>query len=727
MKRLAFFFCLALLFACDDGTTEVTQVVQSNMKVVAEVSDLPDCTKDNEGEQTFVKKENAYRICVDNKWTVTDGDTVYINSLDVSCSTELLKDSSGVKIVCNGDSIGVVLNGIKGETGNPGKTGLGCNFVGRTDTSVTIACGDSSMTFSFGPSKVKDSNNVEPPLDSEAIAISLDSLTGYSQKGPFIKGSTVYLYELENGYTLKQTNGNFVSYITRDDGRYKFTARNLVSQYVMLMVDGNYRNEVTGEVSKNPIQLKVISNMRLHKTANVNLLTHLEFERVYHLVTKDKLTVLQAKRKAQKEVLSLFNIELDEKTDAEDMDVFGKSDADAALLAISILLQGARTEADLVALLTEISNGIADDGVWKGERADSIRVEMADWAFGRNLAKFRKNVEGWGLSDSVGNFEKYINHFIAKIYGINVCSEVSTELQMVDNEKSRFNGRTYQCYQGTESNEVTWVDVRPKSEYLNPDLEYGTMIDWRDRRMYYVRHVNESYIPYGLEGTPGLYPKIDETFMAENLDFEYRVDGKKYGMLCGINDCDLQERKLIGSHYTWGAAMDSAGLFSNDGIGCGFDRTCSATIPPRGICPEGWHIPDSKDWANLIEYAGYKMGEKDPARALLSQKSSSGGKNGLDKIGFSAIITAEWYGYDIVGVYSLKKFEYYAAFWSPDELSGEGAGIVGVGGRIGVYNAVNASAEYISGNFEYGNMKTSQINIRCFKDKEMNPLFEGVK
>ena len=70
--------------------------------------------------------------------------------------------------------------------------------------------------------------------DSERVAVSLDSLAGYSQKGPFLKGSTVYLYELSDGRTLKQTNGNFTSIITRDDGRYKFTARDLASQYAMI-------------------------------------------------------------------------------------------------------------------------------------------------------------------------------------------------------------------------------------------------------------------------------------------------------------------------------------------------------------------------------------------------------------------------------------------------------------------------------------------------------------
>lgn len=563
-----------LLVACGENSSTETQVVQESATIVVDsTEDLPDCGDENEGFQAYVKGETSVRICVDGKWRVLAGDTVYVNGKDFSCTTETFKDSSGVKIICNGDSIGVVLNGRDGKKGADGKDG-------------------------------KDGVSVSPDTlenDSEAVAVSLDSLTGFSQKGPFVRGAAVYLYELENGYTLKQTNGNFVSSITRDDGRYKFTARNLVSQYVMLLVDGNYRNEVTGSVSKNAIQLKAISNMRLHKTANVNILTHLEFERVYHLVTKDKLTVLQAKRKAQKEILSEFNIELEKNTDAEDMDVFGNSEADAALLALSILLQGDRTESGMLALLTEISNDMAEDGKWNGENADSIKAAIADWAFGQNLSKFRKNVEGWGLSKDkgVGDFEKFINNFIATVYGIKTCDGQKDSLQQkVVNQKSRFNGRSYQCAEKPDNCDKCemWVDKREPNPYMNPDLndKYGTMIDWRDRRMYYT--IDFYDITCYSKDLDNLH--YSGIWLAENLDFDYSIDGKSYGNGCYANDCE--KYGSFGRYYTWAAAMDSAGLYSVEGLNCGKGFSCAVSTEVRGVCPEGWHLPSSEEWNALI-------------------------------------------------------------------------------------------------------------------------------
>ena len=240
----------ALIFAaCGESTTEnVTNINQMGMEVVSSEKDLPKCDKDNEGEQALVKGESVVRVCVEGKWAAMDG-----AGGDYSCSTVELKDKSGLKIICNGDSIGVVLNGEKGDSGKDGKDG------------------------SDGKDAELPNDTLE--ADSEQVAISLDSLAGYSQKGPFLKGSTVYLYELSDGRTLKQTNGNFTSIITRDDGRYKFTARDLVSQYAMIVVDGNYRNEVTGKPSEAPIRLRAITDMRKRSDANINLLTHLEFDR----------------------------------------------------------------------------------------------------------------------------------------------------------------------------------------------------------------------------------------------------------------------------------------------------------------------------------------------------------------------------------------------------------------------------------------------------------------
>ena len=476
MKQYLAFLSLAiLLVACGDENTEVTQINQMGMDIVGSVKDLPECTDDNEGEQALVKGETSIRVCVDGKWFATKSDDAF----EFSCKTEELKDGSGLKIVCNGDSIGVVLNGAAGQDGKPGKDGkpgetgkdgnegkkgdtgangedgkdgAGCSISARTETTVSITCGDSVIVIDLGVHSEASTDTVE--LDSEKIVTNLESLDGYTQKGPFLKGSTVYLYELSDGRTLRQTNGNFMSYITSDDGRYQFNARNLVSQYAMVVVDGNYRNEVTGKNSERPIRLRAITEMTERSSANVNLLTNLEFDRVYYLVTQKKMKVRNAKKQAQAEIFKAFHIDTTGfSKSSEDLDVFGTSDADAALLAISILLQGDSSETALSVLLTEISNDMATDGKWDGPNSDSIKAAIADWAAAADSAlqdtasrlfKFRGNVSGWGLGNgSVPAFEKFIRKFWSIENGLGVCGEGDNSVGVVKHVPNEKSGRYY--------------------------------------------------------------------------------------------------------------------------------------------------------------------------------------------------------------------------------------------------------------------------------------------
>ena len=525
---------IAFLFvACGDTVENVNQM---GMEVVSSEDDLPKCNKDNEGEQALVKGESVVRVCVDGKWAAMDG-----AGGDYSCSTVELKDKSGLKIICDGDSIGVVYNGTDGKAGKDG------------------ADGEDGKDGADGKDGFADTTVV----DSERVAISLDSLVGVTQKGPFLKGSTVYLYELSDGRTLKQTNGNFTSNITRDDGRYKFLARDLVSQYAMVVVDGYYRNEVTGVSSNAPIRLKAITDMRKRNSVNVNLLTHLEFERVYHLVTRGdstgkKLTVKQAKRQAQREILNEFYIVLGDSTDAEDMDVFGSSDADAALLAISVLLQGDRTESEMMALLSEISTDMAEDGKWNDEQTKAIKTQIADWAFAHDPSRFRRNVEGWHLAanDSVGNFEKYTEAFIVRTYGIKPCC--NDEPQIVNNPLSKFDGMSFGWHDGL------LLDKRD-NPYLNDTLKYGEMIDWRTRRVYRTVAEFGYKCVASFSADPYCKQRAISTWMAENLDYEYKVNGSIYGNYFLQNGFER-----FGRYYSWEVAVKS--------------------------CPEGWHLPNREEW-----------------------------------------------------------------------------------------------------------------------------------
>ncbi len=117
-----------VLSACSDDVTKVTNEV-SGMDVVASADSLGKCDAAALGKTVFASDENAAYVCADSGWVLLSK-----KQEDVVCVAEQLSDGSGYKIVCGGDSVGVVKNGSNGENGSDGKDGES----GENGTSCTV-------------------------------------------------------------------------------------------------------------------------------------------------------------------------------------------------------------------------------------------------------------------------------------------------------------------------------------------------------------------------------------------------------------------------------------------------------------------------------------------------------------------------------------------------------------------------------------------------------------
>ncbi|WP_173384886.1 fibrobacter succinogenes major paralogous domain-containing protein [Fibrobacter succinogenes] len=189
----------------------------------------------------------------------------------------------------------------------------------------------------------------------------------------------------------------------------------------------------------------------------------------------------------------------------------------------------------------------------------------------------------------------------------------------------------------------------------------------------------------------------NQVWMAENMNYETA------GSYC-YNDY-AENCKNYGRLYTWGAAMDSAGVWSTDGKGCGrhiLDGdgfVCSATFPVRGVCPEGWHLPDTTEWYILFAAVG---GQSSSGKAL---KSTSGwdkwddNGNGEDTYGFSGLPA---------GASSYDMFQ-FALFWSSVEHYTGGYNIDAYGMSL-YYKSAVASL--------YREPKSAQFSVRCLKNDD---------
>ena len=153
-----------------------------------------------------------------------------------------------------------------------------------------------------------------------------------------------------------------------------------------------------------------------------------------------------------------------------------------------------------------------------------------------------------------------------------------------------------------------------------------------------------------------------QTWIAQNLNY------KTANSYC-YNDSAKYCTKY-GRLYTWAAAMDSAGMWSANGKGCGYGSTCSPTGTVRGVCPEGWHLPTQTEWNALITAVG---GQSTAGKMLKSKSgwnSSGNSESGTDAYGFSALPAGEvtgnvYFGYEGTRANfwsSTGNYSYYACY-----------------------------------------------------------------
>lgn len=107
-------------------------------------------------------------------------------------------------------------------------------------------------------------------------------------------------------------------------------------------------------------------------------------------------------------------------------------------------------------------------------------------------------------------------------------------------------------------------------DYMNPGLSYGEIVDSRDGKVYKT-------LWYG-----------KYNWMAENLNYDV---GDTLHSWCARDNCNL-----YGRLYTFALAMDSAKS------GCGFGSVCTVPENFQGICPDGWHLPETKEFYDTFNH-----------------------------------------------------------------------------------------------------------------------------
>ncbi|MCL2218551.1 MAG: hypothetical protein FWC23_01115 [Chitinispirillia bacterium] len=171
-----------------------------------------------------------------------------------------------------------------------------------------------------------------------------------------------------------------------------------------------------------------------------------------------------------------------------------------------------------------------------------------------------------------------------------------------------------------------------------------------------------------------------QMWMAENLNYNAS------GSVCYNNQ--ESNCNTYGRLYDWATVMNGAS---------------SSTLSPsgvQGICPSGWHVPSDAEWETLVKYVDPNASgdyDNNAGTKLKSTSGWSGGGNGTDEHGFSALPCGDGYSAGSFG-----DAGYYGRWWSATE---RGASYAWLRDMSYEYDFV----------YRYNRGKTTLHSVRCLK------------
>ena len=164
----------------------------------------------------------------------------------------------------------------------------------------------------------------------------------------------------------------------------------------------------------------------------------------------------------------------------------------------------------------------------------------------------------------------------------------------------KYIGMSVRCVKGESAPVFLEKEESPKATYLNPKIKYDSIVDSRDGKVYKTVKIG------------------DQTWMAQNLS--YKMNGR-FCYKDSVKYCNS-----YGGLYLWSAAI---GQFEAE---CDSKESCKI----QGICPNGWHVPDTTEWSKLYSAVGRTPN-------AMQAKGFDYWPDATDDYGFSVIPAGNWF------------------------------------------------------------------------------------
>ena len=157
-----------LLIACGDDITK--NYTNNSISFLNEDDELPTCEEDTKGTIYYKIDSSSFIYCSGESWiSLKESIEIYSDPSNSGCDAKPI--ANGYKIICRGDSVGVVLNGAdgkngldglngsNGENGLNGQNGYSCSAEKKDSNTVTISCQTADGVVSYDVKNGADGKN----------------------------------------------------------------------------------------------------------------------------------------------------------------------------------------------------------------------------------------------------------------------------------------------------------------------------------------------------------------------------------------------------------------------------------------------------------------------------------------------------------------------------------------------------------------------------------------
>jgi len=212
---------------------------------------------------------------------------------------------------------------------------------------------------------------------SNTTSVKSSNVSGLVQKGPFLQGSIVTAYKLNNGI---RSNTEKIS-TTTDDNKGSFNLVVPWSGPTEYEIKGQYLDENTGSYLNNGTLVAIVDIVNgSTKKVNINIFTHIAASHIKEML-KNNMNILEAKEESTQKIKEMFSLDLSGDTQLEELDLtdgIGSHKGDnTQLLKISAAVLNSNNSDDTLEKLTQL---ISIDGEVNNDVIDvySDILEKAD-------------------------------------------------------------------------------------------------------------------------------------------------------------------------------------------------------------------------------------------------------------------------------------------------------------------------------------------------------------